>query len=169
LKTKTFRPFHPSIPFSNKALEATLNRLEAEFEEYRGTRDRDAVFKYLAALYAAVMSWGDDAVEYSRQALRLAGHYSRIEMEPFAAVILCSAAGGLDPKTISKWSRLLRYAAEYKKLSEPLRDFIRRKGGINACAARFTVRLGRKSENTLRRLKSGSPPNPLSRLTMTCK
>ena len=122
-----------------------MNRLEAEFGEYRTTRDRDAVFKYLAAVFGAVMSWGERSVEYGRQALQLADHHRRIEMEPFAAVILCSADCSLDPKTISKWSRALRYAAEYKKHSESLRDFICRKGGINACAARFTLRLGRKS------------------------
>ena len=43
----------------------------------------------------------------------------------------------------SKWSRALRFAAEFKPLDEPLRDFIKRKGGINECAARFTRRLGR--------------------------
>ena len=43
----------------------------------------------------------------------------------------------------SKWSRVLRYAAEFKDLDEPLGDFIKRKGGINKCAARFARRLGR--------------------------
>ena len=33
----------------------------------------------------------------------------------------------------NKWSRVLRYAAEFKDLDEPLRDFIKRKGGINKC------------------------------------
>jgi hypothetical protein len=36
---------------------------------------------------------------------------------------------------------MLRYAAEYKDLDEPLRDFIVRRGGINKCAARFARRL----------------------------
>jgi hypothetical protein len=36
----------------------------------------------------------------------------------------------------------MRYAAIYKSDSEPLTQFVRRKGGINACAARFTKRLG---------------------------
>ena len=35
---------------------------------------------------------------------------------------------------------MLRYAAEYKDLDEPLRDFIVRRGGINKCAARFARR-----------------------------
>jgi len=46
----------------------------------------------------------------------------------------------------SKWSRVLRYAAEYKDLDEPLRDFIKRRGGVNECAARFARRLGRGSQ-----------------------
>jgi hypothetical protein len=35
------------------------------------------------------------------------------------------------------------YAAVYKSDSEFLGQFIRRKGGINECAARFSRRLGR--------------------------
>jgi len=36
----------------------------------------------------------------------------------------------------------MRYAVAYKADSEPLDQFIRRKGGINACAARFSRCLG---------------------------
>jgi hypothetical protein len=60
---------------------------------------------------------------------------------PFAAVIRCTAdATKADKRTRSKWSRAMRYAAMYKADSEPLDQFIRRKGGINACAARFAQR-----------------------------
>jgi hypothetical protein len=66
---------------------------------------------------------------------------------PFAAVILCTAERGKsDEKTRSKWSRVLRYPAEYKKLDEPLDDFIKRKGGLNKCAARYARRLGRNGD-----------------------
>jgi hypothetical protein len=51
----------------------------------------------------------------------------------------------VDARTRSKWSRVLRYAAEYKDLDEPLGDFIKRKGGINECAEQFARRLGRGS------------------------
>jgi hypothetical protein len=37
----------------------------------------------------------------------------------------------------------MRYAAEFKTNAEPLAAFVRRKGGINECAARFTRWLGR--------------------------
>jgi hypothetical protein len=65
--------------------------------------------------------------------------------DPFAAVIRCTAdPAKADKRTRSKWSRVLRYAAAYKADSEPLERFIRRKGGINACAARFSRRLGER-------------------------
>ncbi len=64
--------------------------------------------------------------------------------EPFAAIILCTAEPEkVDYRMRSKWSRALRYAAKYKRLEESLSAFIKRKGGINKCAARFARRLGR--------------------------
>ena len=66
------------------------------------------------------------------------------EPEPFAAVIYCTAdTEKVDYRMRSKWSRVLRYAAEFKDLDEPLGDFIKRKGGINGCASRFARHLGR--------------------------
>jgi hypothetical protein len=48
----------------------------------------------------------------------------------------------------------MRYAAVYKPDSEPLDHFIKRRGGINECAARFFRWLGRgaatRSERPLR-------------------
>ena len=68
--------------------------------------------------------------------------------DPFAAIIRCTAdPAKADKRTRSKWSRVLRYAAAYKAESEPLDEFIRRKGGINACAARFTRWLGRDARS----------------------
>jgi hypothetical protein len=65
--------------------------------------------------------------------------------DPFAAIILCTAdPAKADKRTRSKWSRVLRYAAVYKSNSEPLSHFIKRKGAVNECAARFTRCLGRR-------------------------
>jgi len=64
--------------------------------------------------------------------------------DPFAAVIRCTADPvKTDKRTRSKWSRAMRYAAAYKPVSEPLDEFVMRKGGINACAGRYSRRLGR--------------------------
>ena len=70
------------------------------------------------------------------RALHLRGHHSVREPEAFATIIRCTSdPAKVDDRTRSKWSRALRYAAEYKDLDEPLRDFIKRKGGLNECAA----------------------------------
>lgn len=62
-------------------------------------------------------------------------------LDPFSAVIMCTAqtAKG-DRRTVSKWSRALRYAAQFKKEAVSLRDFVKCGGGINACAASWSRR-----------------------------
>jgi hypothetical protein len=71
--------------------------------------------------------------------------------DPFAAIILCTAGPAkADKRSRSKWSRVMRYAAVYKPDSEPLGQFIRRKGGINKCAARYSRRLGRGTSSQRR-------------------
>jgi hypothetical protein len=71
--------------------------------------------------------------------------------DPFAALIRCTAdPAKADKRTRSKWSRVLRYAVAYKPDSEALDQFIRRKGGINACAGRFSRCLGEVGRRGLR-------------------
>ena len=137
-----------TIPFSTEALQANLLRLQNEWETVQASRDRDAIYGYLAAVFELVEWWDQEgkAVKRAHRALHLRGHKSAREPEPFAAVILCTSdPDKVDDRTRSKWSRVLRYAAECKDLDEPLRDFIKRKGGLNGCAARFARRLGRLS------------------------
>jgi hypothetical protein len=138
-----------NIAFSTDALKANLSRLEDEWETYQATRDRDGIYGYLASVFELVRWWAHErkSVEYARRALWLRGHRSLIkEPEPFAAVILCTAdSEKVDYRTRSKWSRVLRYAAVYKDLDEPLAHFVRSRGGINKVAARYARRLGRSS------------------------
>ena len=111
-------------------------------------RDRDAVYGYLTAVFEVGTWWMQErnAAEYARRALRLIGHPATANVEPFAVLILCTGdRAKVDYRTRSKWSRVLRYAVEFKGWDEPLTTFIKRKGGINKCAARFTRRLGRAS------------------------
>jgi|ERR1700720_2961122 hypothetical protein len=136
-----------NVVFSTDALKANLSRLEDEWENYQATRDRDGIYQYLAAVFELVMWWKHErkSVEYANRALSILRRQSVPNIaEPFAAVMFCTA----DPEKVdyrmrSKWSRVLRYAAAYKDLDESLRDFIKRKGGINKCATRHTRRLGR--------------------------
>src|SRR5271166_3281361 len=136
-----------NIAFSTDALKANLSRLEDEWETYQTTRARDGIYQYLAAVFELVMWWKHErkSVEYANRALSIQRRQSVPKIaEPFAAVIYCTA----DPEKVdyrmrSKWSRVLRYAALYKDLDEPLAHFVRRRGGINKCATRFARRLGR--------------------------
>jgi hypothetical protein len=84
-------------------------------------------------------------VERARRALRVQRLKVSDWEDPFASVIRCTAdPAKADKRTRSKWSRAMRYAAVYKSDSEPLSQFIRRRGGINECAARFSRCLGRR-------------------------
>ena len=135
-----------AIPFSAEAMRASLLRLEEEWETAQASRDRDAIYQYLTAVFELVAWWAQEGrtVGRAHRALHLRGHGSFREPEPFATIVRCTSdPAKVDDRTRSKWSMVLRYAAEFKDLDEPLRDFIKRKGGINKCAARFARCLGR--------------------------
>jgi hypothetical protein len=140
-----------NIPFSVDALKASLSRLEDEWETYQTTRDSDGIFLYLDPLFELVSWWAHErkAGEYAQQALRLQRPPVLKIADPFAAIIFCTAdREKVDYRMRSKWARVLRYAAVYKDLDEPLRDFIKCRGGINKCATRYTRRFGRSPRNT---------------------
>jgi hypothetical protein len=119
-----------AIPFSTAAMRANLLRLQNEWEKVQVSRDRSAIYAYLSAIFELVEWWNleGDAVSRAHQALHLRGYSSVREPEPFAAVILCTSnPDKVDHRTQSKWSRVLRHAAEFKRLDEPLHEFIVRR------------------------------------------
>ena len=129
------------MPYGTQALKQDLLRLRTAWEECQARRDRDAIYGYLTAVFDLVAWWTaeDRALERAHRALRLHRMCPFDGEEPFAAIIRCTAdPAKIDKRTRSKWSRLLRYVLAYKCHSEPLDQFIKRKGGINSCASRFT-------------------------------
>jgi hypothetical protein len=64
-------------------------------------------------------------------------------LDPFAVVIRSTCDGKADNKTISKWSRALRYVARVKKPRRPLTTFMKNRGGINACAGLYAEQVRR--------------------------
>ena len=134
------------VPYSDAALSQDLMRVRVAWEAAQSSRSRDAIYGYLSAVYALVTWWaaeGQDVVR-ARRTVRLSGLDVVAREDPLAAVIRSTAdPAKADKRTRSKWSRLMRYAAAYKLDSEPLEQFVKRKGGINACVARFSRRLGR--------------------------
>jgi hypothetical protein len=147
---RTFQP-RPSpketIPYSSAAMRQDLERLRGIWEDCQASRDRSAIYRYLSAVYNLVAWWAAEGrdLDRARRALRL----QRLEVsdreDPFAAVIRCTAdPAKADKRTRSKWSRMMRYAAVYKPDSELLDQFIKRNGGINACAGRYSRCLSRR-------------------------
>ena len=138
------------IPYCREALAQDLRRVRGAWEACQTRRDRNAIYGYLNAVFDLVAWWvaEDRAIGRARRALHLLVLDLPTTDEPFAAIIFCTSdRQKVDKRMRSKWSRALRYAAEYKtKNAEPLATFIQRKGGINKCAARFTRCLGRRSE-----------------------
>jgi hypothetical protein len=143
-------PVQDDVPYTTQALRQDLTRVRNAWEECQSSRDRNAIYRYLSAVFDLVMWWAAEncALARARKALRLQNIWPSDHDEPFAAIIRCTSdPGKVDKRTRSKWSRVLRYALQYKDHSEPLDQFIKRKGGINRCAARFTRCVGRGGRN----------------------
>jgi hypothetical protein len=130
-----------AIPYTWAALRQDLERLRGIWEDCQANRERNAIYAYLTAVYGLVAWWTAEGrqADRARRALRLQRLKVSDREDPFGAVIRCTAdPAKADKRTRSKWSRVMRYATAYKPNAEALDRFIRRKGGINACAARFS-------------------------------
>ena len=142
------KPVHDDVPYTTQALREDLLRLRNAWEDCQASRQRDAIYIYLTAVFELVAWWMAEnrALERARKALRLRHINPFDDEEPFAAVIRCTAdREKVDKRTRSKWSRALRSTLVHKSASEPLAQFIKRKGGINRCAERCSVALGQAS------------------------
>ena len=98
-----------------------------------------AVNTFLGAIFNQVTQWeAEDRLEEALYRLldALKAPVSLRIGEAFAVVIYCIAPH-VDDKRRSKWARALRYAAANKSDDESIKNFIKRNGGINACASRY--------------------------------
>ena len=114
-------PIRDEVPYTTQALRQDLLRVRSAWEDCQASRERDAVYGYLTAVFDLVAWWAavDRAVSRAHWALRLC----RLDLpsdEPFAAIIRCTSdPGKVDKRTRSKWARALGFAT-YKSPSEPL-------------------------------------------------
>src|SRR5580704_13641697 len=132
-------PVRDDVPYTTQALKQDLLRVRNAWEESQASRERDAIYLYLTAVFALVAWWTAEnrAPERAHKALRLRRINPFEHEEPFAAIIRCTAdPAKVDKRTRSKWSRVLRYAQMQNDEKEPLAEFVKRKGGINECAVR---------------------------------
>jgi len=150
LPEKTVAPFnrYPSVkkpisrptPSRNADIDIELAEVTRAWRVYRATIGRDAVYIFLSRVFAVVTRWQhlNCAVKNSRAALRHQLDAPQMKPEPFGIVIFCTSDPEVvDAKTRSKWSRALRFARKAKPANQRLTDFIKSKGGLNECAARF--------------------------------
>jgi hypothetical protein len=56
----------PIIPFSTEELQATLLRLQNEWETVQASRDRDAIYGYLTAVFQLVEWWAKEGKAIKR-------------------------------------------------------------------------------------------------------
>ena len=135
------QPVQDDVPYTTQALRQDLLRVRNAWEECQASRDRDAIYGYLTAVFNLVAWWTTEnrALDRAHKALRLKSMCPFDGEEPFAAIIRCTGdPTKVDKRTRSKWSRVLRYALRCNLNSEPLDQFIKRKGGINCCASRLS-------------------------------
>jgi hypothetical protein len=128
----------------NYVVQDELDNARRAWKEYQSTRRRDAIYDYLSEVFTTVRRWKEqDRVKTKvHQLLRAMGNCAGIRnQDPYAVVILSSSdPRTVDTKTRSKWVRALRYAEQFKPETESLGNFIKKRGGINECADRFSNR-----------------------------
>ena len=129
------------ISYTQQSLRLDIARVQRAWKKYQKTSGRDAVYKFLNEVLELLLIWQGDqkAGGRARRALFELGCESTENPEPFTALLIAAAHPKLiDARTLAKWSRVLRLAEALKLPKTSLRRFIKKRGGINACAARFT-------------------------------
>jgi hypothetical protein len=136
-----------SVDKPKKSLRQRLGGVCDAWDNFQESRDRDAVYGYLRAVFSIVKHYSgrQRTKRLVRRAFKFAGLRFDKHADPFAVVIRCTCEHRLDNKTISKFSRGLRFAARFKKPRHPLTTFMKTRGGVNGCAALFAEHLGRSS------------------------
>jgi len=121
--------------YSTKDIERDLEPVRRAWKRYRKSYGKMAVYGFLRGVYTLVLEW--KAVKRCKagtgRLLEMQEAPTYLVPEPFSLVIY-SANRHIDPRSRSKWARTLRFAAREKVPARKLGRFIRRRGGINACA-----------------------------------
>jgi hypothetical protein len=148
-QSQSYDPTESSEPRSRakiKELALKQSRFSSELERLRAVAKRTfssdnrmAVQTFLGAIFNQVSRWqAEDRLEEELYRL-LDSSKGPVLLkigEAFAVVIYCIAPH-VDQKSRSKWARALRFAAANKPDDETIKKFIKRNGGINACASGY--------------------------------
>jgi hypothetical protein len=82
-----------AIPYSSEAIRQDLVRVRVAWEGAQSSRDRDAIYGYLTAVFALVTWWSAEGreIDRARRALLLQRLKVSDREDPFAAIIRCTA------------------------------------------------------------------------------
>ena len=145
---KALRPPHRASKYqtAENRLRRRLEELRHAWDEFQASRARDAVYGYLDAVFAIVKHY--KVRRKTKKLLRHAFKFAVCLSTTMQIHLLPSFAARLtivDSKTISKWARALRYVARCKEPRMRLKTFMKKAGGVNACADRYAKYFGRRA------------------------
>jgi hypothetical protein len=140
------RPLRQAKSKTSKArLRRRLEEIHEAWDDFQTSRARDAVYGYLGSVFEIVMHYR--VRRRTRRLLRHAFQFAGLPFDknadPFTAIIRCTSGHSADSKTISKWTRALRYVAHCEGPRTRLKTFMKEAGGVNACADGYAKYLGR--------------------------
>ena len=129
-----------------------FQKIRDVWDDFQASRTRDAVYGYLEAVFAIVTHYKvrRKTNELLRHAFQFASLPFDKTADPFTAVIRCTSEDAVDNKTISKWARALRYVAHSNVPRTRLKKFMKKAGGVNACASLYARRCKRDSRRSPR-------------------
>ncbi len=138
------RKLSESLRPADDPVRAGVIRATRAWKEYVSNReyDRDAIYSYLTTVFEVIQEWRKErkANRYSLQALQRAKFPIRMKADPYARLIYCTSRED-DPKSRSKWAKVMRWVEKYNKRGRSFDKFVKRHGGLNECAemARFDL------------------------------
>jgi hypothetical protein len=137
---------------SSARIRRRLEKVQDAWSVFQVSRARDAVYEYLEAVFAIVTHY--KVRRKTNKLLRHAFKFANLPFDrsadPFTVVIRCTCADRADSKAISKWARALRYVARSKEPAVRLRTFMKKGGGVNACASLYARHRKRGSRRSPR-------------------
>jgi hypothetical protein len=126
-------------------LKRRLEKVRDAWDDFQASRARGAVYGYLGSVFEIVTH--HKGRRRTKKLLRHAFKFANLPFDrnadPFSAVIRSTCDDEIDNKTISKWSRALRYVALCKAPSTQVKRFMKEAGGVNACADLYARDYGR--------------------------
>jgi hypothetical protein len=124
---------------SDQQLRKTIEDLRELERNCFASRSRFAFYDYLAAVFELYVQLRrrNEAKASARRIAELFGLRRPNGTHPIRVII--DATSTADIKTISRWSRALRYAWRERKTWKGLGSFLRENGGPAGCATRFAA------------------------------